>query len=759
MARSARRAANPAPQAPPLIRSSDRAALATTVAVVLAAVTLKMLTASWSYLWLTVPLIVLLGVASLVVRRLRLDSVMVLIVQVVLLVAYIFAMAQSLSPPGAGLLQGWGQLYVDAREHILTQAAPMAPHAGVTLLFATCLGIIMILTDVMVQSINRPAWALVPLVMVWAVPAFGLREGVPFWTVAVLFAGYLGILLADSINVTAWWPRGVRRRDTDRGGAGIASGMALLIAIPTMALALIGGLALPVLANQGWGGARPKGADGPLTMSDPSLDLRRNLNQPENRTVIRYRTDQSDGTYLRLTTLPVFDGTGWHSAGMQLQDLPVGPPPGVQGVDYDTRTTQIQVTEFASEYLPVPYAPENIQAQGEWKYDPQSLTVLATGENRTEATADLQYTVTSLDVEPDGKGLSQAPTGNPPDARFTVPIPGDLPQELFDLSQQLTASQPTPALKAAAIQNYLRSDEFTYSTEPQPGTGYGALENFLFKDKKGYCEQFAGSMAVLARLAGIPSRVAIGFLPGRPEGNDHVVSIRDYHAWPELYFEGYGWVRFEPTPNVGTAPSWTVVGGEDGEGGEGQGQSPTPEPTEEGSPTPEPTPEPTPTAPPTEGGEEAGTPDWVGTLARVGIVVGVLAGLALLAATPAIIRRRRRLRRLDATGDMAQRVEGAWAEVRDSVLDSGADWPKGSPRVIGALIAKNLDVSSARAMQVLSLTVERQRYARSNSVNADLAAMALEIRRGLLRDQDLSTRLAADWWPRSLWMGLFGRKG
>ena len=112
------------------------------------------------------------------------------------------------------------------------------------------------------------------------------------------------------------------------------------------------------------------------------------------------------------------------------------------------------------------------------------------------------------------------------------------------------------------------SSDFTYSTEPLPGSGYRALENFLLRDRRGYCEQFAASMAMMAREVGIPSRVAVGFLPGeRVEDNTWEVSIRDMHAWPELYFAGYGWVRFEPTPAsvTGTAPVWTVPQAESSE--------------------------------------------------------------------------------------------------------------------------------------------------------------------------------------------------
>lgn len=754
MARPAR-AANPAPPRPQVITSSDRASVAIGLGVILAALPLKMLVMGWSYMWLTIPLVALLSMASLVVRRLRLGSLMTLIVQIILMTAFLLAVAQSLKTEG-GIFSGWWGLYEQASEHIMSQASPMEPNAGVTLLFTTFMGVIAILTDVMVQTIQRPAWSLLPLAMVWVIPTFTLRNETPFWTVAAMFGGYLVILLADGVNVTAWWPRGVRRRDTDRTNGALALRSAL-IAVPALVLAMVGGMALPVLMNGEWTRDKPKGADGPLTMSDPSLDLRRNLNQPEDREVIRYSTEAEDGVYLRMTSLPAFDGTGWHSSGVQLRDMPLDPPPGVTSVDYDTINTQIQVTEFDSEYLPAPYAPQELQVDGEWKYDPDSLMVMATGDNRTEATRELEYSVSSLDVQPDGQGLSQAQTGNPPDARYTVPIPEDLPPELFELSQQLTSDQPTPALKAAAIQSYLRSDEFTYSTEPQPGTGYDALQNFLFTDKKGYCEQFAGSMAVLARLAGIPSRVAVGFLPGEKQGDDHVVSIRDYHAWPELYFEGYGWVRFEPTPSVGVAPSWTVVG-QGSEEGNGQGE--TPEPTQEGSPSPTPTPTPSekPDAPLPGPVDPPESPAWVQTLVFIGLVVGVVAGLALFVSIPFLIRRRRRLHRLATTGDMDQRVEGAWAEVRDSVLDAGENWPTGSPRVIGKLVGERLDTQSARAMEVLSLIVERQRYARSNSVNADLAAIAQDVRRGLLHDQDLSTKFAANWWPRSLWLGLFGRK-
>jgi transglutaminase-like putative cysteine protease len=89
-------------------------------------------------------------------------------------------------------------------------------------------------------------------------------------------------------------------------------------------------------------------------------------------------------------------------------------------------------------------------------------------------------------------------------------------------------------------------------------------------------------MAAMARVAGIPSRVSVGFLPGDQEGDTWNVSIRDMHAWPELYFAGYGWVRFEPTPATvtGSPPPWTLQTEDD------PGDDPSADPSEEATAEP-----------------------------------------------------------------------------------------------------------------------------------------------------------------------------
>lgn len=726
---------------------SDRYSIAITLAVILAATTLTPLVTDRVYLSLSVLLVLALGAISLMMRRFKVSDGLILGTQILVLVAYLLALSMG-SGAGGNPFTRFVGLYGQAIDHMQSQAAPMAANAGVNLMFVTAVGMIMILTDVMVQGVDRPLWAIAPLATLFLVPALGLRQDVGILQFLAVGVGYLAILLAEGINNSTGWTRGAKL-DSTRNSTGLAWRIGALVAVPAIIFTLLGSLLIPTLNSNGWGVQKPRGTDGPLQMNNPALDLRKNLNQPEDRVVMTYQTNKPDGAYLRMASLPVFDANGWQNAPMQLnsgEDLP--PAAGFTQDPGELRRTDLKISDFDSEYLPLPYATDRFNADGEWAYDRDSLVVLATGQNRTKAINNLQYSVDSTDVTPDGPGLSQAKTGNPPDAQLTAPLPQDVPNDIVDLSLRLTQGVEQPALKAAAIQSYLRSDEFTYSTEPSNRAGYPALQEFLFGDKKGYCEQFAGAMAVMARVAGIPSRVAVGFLPGEKNGDNYEVSIRDMHAWPELYFEGYGWVRFEPTPSVATAPSWTVQSGSnDTDGGE---PTPQPAPTEEVSPTPEP---PTPSAEPTEQpAPPAAGPriPW----GKIGIGTGIGVLVLAAAAAPMLTRMGRRRRRLEAVGSEASRVENAWAEVRDSVRDTGGQWPNGSPREISAALSRRLDPQSAQAFSALALMVERARYARSLSLHADPTAVTHQIRRGLMARLDGVGRIVAVAWPQSVWFNL-----
>jgi protein-glutamine gamma-glutamyltransferase len=121
----------------------------------------------------------------------------------------------------------------------------------------------------------------------------------------------------------------------------------------------------------------------------------------------------------------------------------------------------------------------------------------------------------------------------------------------YALARRVTAGAQTEYAAVQAIDGYLKRS-YTYSEDP-PQRHY-PLSAFLLRDRIGYCQQFSGSMALMLRLLGIPSRVASGFAPGINDANgDYKITDLDAHAWVEVYFSGIGWVPFDPTPGVAPA--------------------------------------------------------------------------------------------------------------------------------------------------------------------------------------------------------------
>jgi transglutaminase-like putative cysteine protease len=731
------------------MRSSDRMGIAIIFSVVLATFPLTPLTVDLSFLGVSWLLILILGAATIAMRRARLGSGSVLGVQLLILVMVIFSMGATI--PGRGEPWYWhiNALWQAGVEHIRTSAAPMAPNDGVKFILVTVIGVIMILTDLLVLGIGRPVWGIAPPATLFLVPAIGLTNDTGVFHFLCIALGYLAILVAEGLNSTARWTRGLTRDSAE--GFGTATPVvwraATYLGIPALVGVLIFGQALPTLALPGFGFGYGAGGNGPLQLTDPTLDIRRNLNQPSDRTVMEYQTDVSGGVYLRLASLPQFNTSGWSSVQIRLDsgsELPA--VPGAVGAA-KSRNTTIQVLDFRSQYLPMPYAPRRFDAPGDWRFDANSLIVV-NGSDRPDALRNLTYTVESIDIAPNVNELDKALAGTPPDAAITAAVPADLPESLSKLTLEVTKGADTPTQKAAAIQTYLRSSQFTYSTEQLPGSGYQALENFLLRDRRGYCEQFAASMAVMARLAGIPSRVSVGFLPGRQNGDLWEVSIRDMHAWPELYFSGYGWVRFEPTPSsiTGSAPPWTVPNRS------GAGDDPSADPSSEasGSSATESAPESAaPSTLPTTTAEQDRF--WTGPRAALGAGIALL--LLLILAAPATIRVRRRAVRLSGAAPAEEQVESAWAEIRDTVVDYGGGWPDGSPRTIGREIGAQLDHPESSAMASVATLVERSRYARvfnDDDAARELPRVAEDIRRGIAAPRSVRRKLLAFLLPRSI---------
>ncbi|HVA90988.1 MAG TPA: transglutaminase domain-containing protein [Chloroflexota bacterium] len=138
--------------------------------------------------------------------------------------------------------------------------------------------------------------------------------------------------------------------------------------------------------------------------------------------------------------------------------------------------------------------------------------------------------------------------GPPPDTRY-IALPPGLDPRLRQLALRLTANEPDELGKARAITEYLRGSLFTYDSGiGAPPDGQDPLVYFLFTSHRGYCVHFASAMALLSRLAGLPARVVGGYITGVSTPSGWVVRGQDAHTWPEVFFQGVGWVPFEPTP-------------------------------------------------------------------------------------------------------------------------------------------------------------------------------------------------------------------
>lgn len=572
---------------------------------------------------------------------------------------------------------------------ILSSGVPMPPHPGVAAIIALTAGLLAIVTDALAVSGGRPALGVVPLVALHLVTAFGLAG-------ATLFSDL--VLLAAGTGLVLW----SGRRQTGREGGPTRAVGALAAAIMTAGALGTTWLVAPLLPT-----FEPRPTSEPLQMNDPSVDLKRNLIQGSDDVVIRYTTDNGEGTYLKLASLPSLTTRGFGLAEVRVATGRMPNPPGSPAGE--ARTTSVSIGEFRSEWLPVPAVPTAFEAPGEWGFAIDTLDVMAlAGPARGSATEGIEYEVRSLEVRPSAAVIAGASANAAPHRDLTLAVPDEVTDRTRALAHEITAGASTAGARAQAIEAYLRSPRFTYSTAATTGIGDGlaTIDEFLFRSREGYCEQFAGAMAILAREAGIPSRLAVGFVPGRRDGDGWSVTAREMHTWPELWLDGLGWVAFEPTPGRGPT-------GEAGGTGE---PSPAPadeQPAETARPDDEaatPTPEAqapageTPTPPP------AASPlPWV--IAAIALAV-LLAGAAVLA--PRWTRAYRRARRLAGAGDPRLDTLAAWDEVRIAAARAGVAWPGSSPRFVAERLRETVgdDPDAAAALEALAISAERALFDR-----------------------------------------------
>lgn len=637
-------------------------------------------------------------------------------------------------------LRGLAALAQEGGVSIAGQSIPAEATSGIVFLLCVGIGTLAVVADVIAVTWRRPVLAGVPIAVVLSIPTI------------------IGTHLADVfifVIAAVCWLVLLRVVDPLRQSARAFGIGALVVVVSLIAPLLLPQVEEPQTSGDGFGGY--------LASINPVLALGDELRRGLPRTILVYNTVSGDPAYLRLVSLQNFQPETWEPDPpvFDLDNVPsrVGPAPGLAAeVAVDDESTWIDVDNLGSPWLPVPYPAVEVNGlHGDWYWSADDLSFaspdrVANGE---------VYRVSSLRVQPTPAQLEAASgvdTGSSYDKYRE--LPADLPAIIGEKAREVTAEATSDYARAVALQEYFRHGPFTYSEVAPIAQGYDssgmtAIAQFL-SFQSGYCVHFASAMAVMARTLNIPSRVVVGFLPGREQSatvqgrTAYRVSTRDVHSWPELYFEGIGWTRFEPTPGRGFVPSYAD------EATPGVPISPNSRPA--------PTASPPPTGAPANPDElrASGDPGAIADAARTslgwliaGLVLLFIVMVLLIPAGVRVGQRIVRMRRLERGYPAATTV---WKELLQSVDDLGVDISDTlTPREAASVIEQVAPLGETELAVLASLLalVERQsfagetprhtvdRYEGANSINGILRRLRLA--------RGWRARVLAALAPHSIW--------
>jgi len=666
---------------------------------------------------------------------------------------------------------------------------PVPDTRPVSLVGAGGIGLVAIMVDILAVRMRRPAVAGLPLLVLFCVPVastvktFGPLQTVTF---ALGLTGFLTLLSTAGRERVRMWGRLVTFRyiqPLDETGAGpdtrdlAASGRR--IGLAAVCLAVLVPVVLPVVRTHdvfdttGTGSASSSvaGAGVGGGTLDAMLGVQRALQERTPQPVLTYTTTAAvpSQQYFQLFVLNYngrqdawlaqFNGrlADQRAPGSQ---LPYGPSGQLASTPAATVTTTVTLARDQSQaaglegFLPVPYAPVRLRAGTPgWAELSGSLMLY----NPAEPLVGMRYTVTSREADPTPANINSATAlGGSPTSILTEygAYTGPDVSRLAAIARQHTAGAATPLQAAADLQAWFQSGSFSYTLNPNLPASHW-LVTFLTTDHRGYCQQFAWAFAVLARLVGIPSRIAVGYTGGSPGRNGTwKVTTADTHAWPELYFPSVGWLRFEPTPHGGrgqgtaTAPAYAASPGRSASKAPAAG-----------------------TASGARGSAAAGqAAKNAGGLNRflrggagvagqaaaggagLGLAIGLSVLLLVVLSGPAVARRLTRRRRWLAASTDAGAASAAWLELTDDLADYGLSrGPGETPRAVARRVVReaSLDSAAALALSRIAGAAERAQYARLARPGTGLPADALLVRRAIARSVPTSRRIRAQLLPPS----------
>jgi hypothetical protein len=551
--------------------------------------------------------------------------------------------------PTAGSFERFADLIASGTASIQEQGVPATAVPGILFILAAAAGVVALSIDAFVFVARTPALSGVPLLLVVAAPGFvdpGFTDAV-FFVIAA--AAWLLLVYAAS----------------SRTQPGVALGVG--------AVAIVTALVVPMVLPQVEPIDSSSLAEGYSTGLNPIIDLGDDLRRSDPVLALSYSTDAEDREYLRMTTLDEFTEGEWQprvGSGSDENDPEEIPPaPGRDpAVPVLTSESTIQMGNVRGRWLPVPYAPTSVTGLvGSWVWDPETLNL----RTSRSSVRGQEYTVTSELATPTSDQLRAVDPAVAPEFAQYLEVPDTLPAIVAEEALAAVEGATSNYDKAVALQQYFRGGDFAYSEDAPvegdyDGTSAEIIGTFL-EERSGYCVHFASAMAAMARTLGIPSRIAVGFTAGALAETDesgeeqYEVTTDDLHAWPELYFDTVGWVRFEPTVGRSDVPVYPSAAIDD---------PATPDVDESTAPPVAPE---TPVDPEAEAQDpdDSSNPTTARAFDWTSVVLG-LSGLALLVvllipAMNRIGRRRARMHALRAGGT----VLGVWDEVRDTALDLG----------------------------------------------------------------------------------------
>ncbi len=736
----------------------NRLAVVGAVATGLSVLPLGPVTESRGWTFSAAIAIALVAATGLVLRRIHVRRLLVPVAQLLVLIWWLGVLVASdvawfVVIPNLAWAERLVTVFGDGLDQIAQHAAPTPVERGILLLLVAGVGLVGLLVDLFAVELRRVPLAGVALGAVYAVAASVMPGGLSWIWFVPPAAGFLALLVAEGRTRVVRWGRsagpsathtGIPETDSlARNGRRVGTvAIVAAVALP----AILPGLTDGIFGNGGGSGG---GSGREIRTDNPIVDLKGELELPDDVVTLTYTTEDPNPGYIRRAALDAFNGEEWRTSNREVPEAQrvargMGPPPGLSLTEDSSRTEfrfEVDDDNYGSKWLPVPYPAADVDIEGDWRYDRATLDVVPMEGDAGGAT----YTVQRLDVALSAEALRAA---GPPSEEVDdmLVLPDDLPREAVDWAERFTAGATSAFDKAAALQARFRT-LFEYELKTEPGTSSSDLVNFL-DNQEGYCEQFAAAMAIMARIVGIPARVAVGYLPGeQQEDGRWVVRANEAHAWAELYFEGTGWVAFEPTPSTrtGNVPVWTVPP-EDGGTGTGDGSQPPGGVAQPGSPDGlDPGLQPGDLGGSADGGDASGeSSPWP--------VVAISAGaVALIAALPTVVARTRRgLRWRRAGRDPVAAAEAAWSDLRDTVRDAGFDWNlAATPRATGRELATaaGLDEDSRDLLVHLVTSTERARYSTTPADAEGLREDSAMLRRTLLRSRPLGRRVTAALWP------------